>query len=112
MRWIQRYRSILFLFVLSWSGQLWAQHKLQLQLKDFGIHVGQAFFVRVVDLGSNSEVGREKLDAIPSANFNVDLWVLIQGHSYRVDFFADYNQNGKYDSPPADHARGSPPRPP
>jgi len=104
MYWIKKLTFILFLSFLSFTGSLWAQHKLQIQFSNFGQDVGRAFFIRAVDLGTGSEVGREMLNSIPAADFNMDLWVLINGHSYRLDFFADFNQNGAYDAPPADHA--------
>ncbi len=66
-------------------------------------HVGQKLFLRVVDKLNMSEVGRTEVSSI-TASFNVQLNVVLPGHSYYVDFFADHNNNGLYNAPPTDHA--------
>jgi hypothetical protein len=77
--------------------------KATLQFSGMTPHVGQTLFIRAVDKANGVEVGREKI-TIGAASFEVPLWVVRTGHSYRFDFYADLNKNGKYDAPPADHA--------
>jgi hypothetical protein len=93
--------AVLFLAIGA-VGSGWAQ-KATLQFSGMTPHLGQALSIRVVDKANGEEVGREKI-TIGTAAFEVPLWVLITGHSYRFDFYADFNKNGKYDAPPVDHA--------
>ena len=45
------------------------------------------------------------MNPIPGAAFEVAIPdILIAGETYLVDFYVDYNRNGRYDAPPADHA--------
>ncbi len=77
---------------------------LTLQLTNMTPHLNQKFEMRVVDKATLSEIGRATWPAIPSAQFSVMLAGLELGGSYFVDFYADLNGNGLYDSPPSDHA--------
>ncbi len=68
-------------------------------------HVGQKLEIAVRDINrAGKEVGRVRISAIRTASFTIDLPFLEIGHSYMVDFYADFNQNGVYDAPPTDHA--------
>lgn len=80
------------------------RHQLRFQLTGMNPHVGQGFGVRLIDQATGKEVGRESLDAIEMANFDIDLPFLEAGHTYDLDFYADLSQNGLYDAPPTDHA--------
>ncbi|MCH7520506.1 MAG: T9SS type A sorting domain-containing protein, partial [Candidatus Marinimicrobia bacterium] len=73
-------------------------------LTDFSPHVGGLFELRVVDLADGSEVGRARVESVPQADFSVSLPGLAIGGDYNVDFYADLNGNGLYDSPGTDHA--------
>ena len=77
---------------------------LTLQFSGMTPHVGQQLGIRVVDKSTGKESGREVISAVPGASFNVDLPVILTGHSYWIDFYADHNNNGLYNPPPADHA--------
>ena len=46
----------------------------------------------------------EKSVTIEQADFTLDIINVEVGKSYEIDFYADFNKNGAYDSPPADHA--------
>jgi hypothetical protein len=81
-----------------------AQYKLTLNFQNMTPHVGQRLELRIVDQMRETEVARTVLDSIPAANFAVEIFALVEGNSYNVDFFVDFNQNGVYDAPPADHA--------
>ncbi len=80
------------------------KHELKFQLNGMTPHVGQSMGVRLVDTQSGREAGREDIDAVPGAAFEVGLPFLEPGRSYNLDFYADLNQNGRYDAPPGDHA--------
>ena len=67
-------------------------------------HVGQMLEMRIVRKDNSEEIGRIKVDAIPSPNFSVSLPGIELDHDYNVDFYADHNGNGSYDAPPTDHA--------
>ncbi len=66
-------------------------------------HNGQMLQLRVIDKNNMKEVGRTSVASITQA-FDVQLDVILQGHDYYIDFFADHNGNGLYDAPPTDHA--------
>ncbi|MCH7574937.1 MAG: T9SS type A sorting domain-containing protein [Candidatus Marinimicrobia bacterium] len=72
-------------------------------------HWGQLFALRVVDLADSSEVGRIRVESIPLVgsfpiDFSVSVPGLTLGGSYNIDFYADFNGNGRYDPPGMDHA--------
>ena len=68
-------------------------------------HVGQLFELRVYDQQTGRLVGRYVLTSIAAANFSLVIpGIIVDGHDYRVDFFADFSNNGSYDAPPTDHA--------
>jgi Secretion system C-terminal sorting domain len=67
-------------------------------------HIGQLLELKVQDNNTNEEVGRIKVPSIPSADFQVQVVGLKLNTQYKVQFYADLNKNGIYDSPPTDHA--------
>lgn len=77
---------------------------LTLSLDGMVPHVGQMFGFRVLDLASRLEVGRVVLDSILEPGFQVSVPGIKPGGNYQLDFFADLNKNGKYDTPGTDHA--------
>lgn len=66
-------------------------------------HVGQKLSLRVIDKLNMMEVGRVVVPSV-TASFQVNLDVILPGHSYYIDFFADHNGNSMYNAPPVDHA--------
>ncbi len=75
-----------------------------MNLMSMNPHLGQLFELRVVDEMTGNEIGRTRLDSILVPDFEVSVPGLELGRQYRADFYADFNNNGHYDSPPADHA--------
>lgn len=67
-------------------------------------HIGQMLELKTINNSTNEEVGRIKVAAIPSSNFQIQLPGLQIGPEYKVQFYVDFNNNGLYDAPPADHA--------
>ncbi len=96
--------SLLFISLLLVVTRISAEYKVTLNVQSMGPHLGQSFHVRVIDKQSGEEVGRAYVPSIDSVDFEIDLYVLLKGHSYRIDYFADHNQNGSYDPPSVDHA--------
>ncbi len=75
---------------------------LTINFSDMTPHNGQEVFLRIYDKANGSEIDRTEVTASPA--FSLDFNNLEVGHSYWIDFFADFNGNGKYDVPPVDHA--------
>lgn len=67
-------------------------------------HIGQLLELRVEDNAAGKEVDRIKVSSIPAADFNVQIVGLKLNTEYKVEFYADLNGNGLYDTPPTDHA--------
>jgi plastocyanin len=65
-------------------------------------HIGQELWLAVIDKSSGMEIGRVK--KMVEQDFMVHVPGIKPGMSYNVDFFADHNGNGMYDTPPVDHA--------
>lgn len=80
------------------------KHRLRVLFSDMTPHVGQMLALYVRDMESGIYLDTVIIDEIMSADFNVASYVIEPGGSYMVDFYADLNQNGMYDAPPADHA--------
>jgi len=77
---------------------------LTVNFSDMTPHIGQMLELRVEDDNTGGEVGRIKIPSIPTADFQVHVVGLILNTEYKLQFYADLNKNGIYDSPPADHA--------
>jgi len=80
-----------------------AQDTLTVNFLNMTPHVGQDFYLRVVDTLDGMEVGRASM-MLDVADFEVEIAGIMAGQSYHVDFWADHNQNGQYDPPGTDHA--------
>ncbi len=106
---MKRFEYILIFFLLiRVPSLLFAQDvskpKLTLQFRGMNPYIGQRFEVRVLDKATGGEVGRQGVQAINNADFDLELFTTIIGESYQIDFYADQNNNGIYDSPPTDSA--------
>jgi len=76
---------------------------LTVQFKGMTPHEGQKFEIRVVDEGTQEEKGLQTMASIP-VDFQLFFTGMEMGKNYRVDFYADHNNNGVYDPPSVDHA--------
>jgi len=94
-----RQLTALIAFAVFGTAGTACANKATLQFSGMTPYLGESLSIRVVDKASGDEVGREQL-IIAAAFFNVPLWVMLGGHSYRFDFFTDHNRNGRYDAPP------------
>jgi len=95
--------KIAFVLLLCLPSIALSQYKLTMEFKSMTPHVGQKLEIRVTDKESGINAGHVTVPSIPSADFDVNLHVLVKDHSYWVDFYADHNGNGVYDAPPTDH---------
>ena len=91
---------VLFSAVTAFSGPA---SSVTIHFTGMSPHLNQNIYLRVVDKGTLKETGRTMVQ-ITTADFDVVLDAVTAGRSYFIDFFADFNSNGLYDVPPADHA--------
>jgi hypothetical protein len=68
-------------------------------------HVGQRFELRVIVAETGQVVGLYQLGAVPAATFDITIpGIIASSGTYRIDFWADENTNGRFDPPPTDHS--------
>ena len=79
------------------------QENVTISFSNMSPHLNQNLYLHVVDKSTLKEAGRTSL-LVSAAGFNITLLAVDVGGSYFIDFFADFNSNGKYDAPPTDHA--------
>lgn len=79
-----------------------ADRDLMVNLDGMTPHVGQMMEFRVAT--GNTLISAYVLDPLPSATFAFTVDSSVPDGAHRLDFFADLNNNGSYDAPPADHA--------
>lgn len=86
----------------SGDGQLFS---LDLHLTQMDPHLGQKVVVGVIETSVNILVSTVEIASLSIADTHIVLLNILEwGKPYQIDFFADLNQNGIYDAPPADHA--------
>lgn len=96
--------TIAILVVALSSAVAAANVSVELRFREMEPHVGQAFFLRFVNIDTGVEFTRLAMPSIPSGSFELEVDGLQSGASYRIDFFADVNGDGIYSIPPEDHA--------
>ncbi|AFH50829.1 5'-Nucleotidase domain protein [Ignavibacterium album JCM 16511] len=95
---------ILFFVSFSIIGYSSVQHEnVTINFSNMSPHLNQNLYLRVIDKSTLRETDRTMV-LISSANFSVTIPAVEVGGSYFIDFFADHNSNGLYDTPPTDHA--------
>jgi len=67
-------------------------------------HLNQRLEFYVFDKIAKKYVDTIILSSIENADFEINSNNLETGSSYNLDFYADFNDNGKYDAPPTDHS--------
>lgn len=80
------------------------KHRLRVQFDGMNPHVGQMMKLYVRDQSNGAILDSVIVSPIEDADFDIESHILEVGGSYYVDFYADLNNNGVYDAPPADHA--------
>lgn len=79
-------------------------YRVHLHLSDFSVHVGQWFEVILSESDTRREIDRRILPFLPASNYTVDLTGIGGSGSYRLDFFADADNNGIYSGAGLDHS--------
>ena len=87
----------------NFTDIMW-KHQLTLQFIGMTPHVGQMLKLYVVNSADGLIKDSVTVEEISDAAFEVNSNSLMGGESYHINFFADFNQNGRYDIPPTDHA--------
>jgi predicted lipoprotein with Yx(FWY)xxD motif len=67
-------------------------------------HLGQMLTLYVRDFATHKTLDTIVVPEIENADFIVESYVIKRGNKYVIDFYADHNGNGMYDTPPTDHA--------
>jgi plastocyanin len=93
--------TLTFIHNTDFTDIMW-KHMLTLEFKDMNPHIGDDFYLAVMDAATGMEAGRVHL--VADSVFSVMVSGIEPGKSYHVDFWADFNNNGMYDAPPTDHA--------
>ncbi len=94
---------------LSFSHQIaftdiaW-KHRLRLSFAGMAANVGQKMVLYVRDQSSGDYLDTVVVESIPAGEFVMDSYVIGNGGSFQLDFFADVNGNDAYDVPPTDQA--------
>ncbi len=69
----------------------------------FDPHDGDTLHAALIDAATGAVVVRA-LTIVAHGSFTIRWPAILQpGHSYRVDYYADVNNNGRCDGPPIDH---------
>ena len=92
-----------FVHNTDFTDVMW-KHRLRVRFSGMTPHVGQMLTLYVRDLASGAYLDTIMVGSIEDADFDVESHVVETGTSYMVDFYADLNGNGSYDTPPTDHA--------
>ncbi|MFC2090053.1 T9SS type A sorting domain-containing protein [Bacteroidota bacterium] len=80
------------------------KHMLKVNFMEMSPNFGQPFRVYLREASSDAILDSLLLDTINGSEFDVRFYGIEVGRSYHLDFYADMNMNGSYDSPPVDHA--------
>ena len=85
----------------NFTNIMW-KNKLTIHFMSMNPHVGQNFHLSVYEKETGNKI--QEVDTVAETDFMLSAYGIESGKSYNVDFYADHNGNGIYDSPPADHA--------
>jgi nitrogen fixation protein len=95
--------TLTFTHNTNFTDIMW-KNKLSVHFMNMNPHVGQMLKLFVVDEIDGMTIDTVTIDEIMDAEFEVNSYKILSGHSYDINFFADFNKNGSYDAPPTDHA--------
>jgi len=79
-------------------------YQLTISFVDMDPHVDQDLILYLRDPDSGDFIDSVKVIPVSTADFEVVFDSVAKDTDYNLDFYADLNQNGVYDVPPADHA--------
>ena len=95
--------TLTFTHNTDFTDIMW-RNRLTVEFSGMTPHIGQMMVLYVVDADDETVLDTVTVDAIQSADFSVHSSVLMAGGNYHINFFADFNDNRMYDTPPVDHA--------
>jgi hypothetical protein len=98
---LEKDTTISFIHNTSFTDIAW-EHMLTINFLAMNPHQGQNLWLNVIDKDTKQEIARLNTVVVPE--FSLAVYGILPGNSYRINFFADHNGNGKYDPPPDDHA--------
>jgi len=80
------------------------KNKLTVHFTGMTPHLGEkiTLFLKQIDVGIYRDTVIVPL--VASATFDINSFKIKPGISYNIDFYADHNKNGTYNTPPTDHA--------
>ncbi|WP_159521819.1 plastocyanin/azurin family copper-binding protein [Sunxiuqinia indica] len=86
----------------NFTDIMW-MNKLTLNFTGMTPHAGQMLTLYLLDVEAGTYIDTIEVTDIP-VEFSLSSYKIEVGKSYELDFFADHNGNGEYNSPPTDHA--------
>lgn len=101
---MKTFPTLILFCIVACANVINAQYVLTLRCEGMETYIDKAFHVRVTEVGSGQEVGRKTISSIQQDTFEIELYVLLDGVDYTVDFYVDRNENHSYDPPSFDHA--------
>jgi hypothetical protein len=96
-------KSLPFVHNTTFTDIGWS-YLITLHATEMTPHLGQMFEMRITNTQSFYESGRVNIAELMVPEIFVELPGHDLGETYNIDFYADMNENGGYDPPPADHA--------
>jgi hypothetical protein len=88
---------------IAFSDVEW-KHRLRLALSGMSESMGEKMVLYVREQSSGNYLDTITLESITADEFTMDSYVIGNGGTFMLDFYADLNGNGLYDAPPVDHA--------
>ena len=97
-------RYFFIICLMAAANLMSSQYALTLRCSGMTTYIGSPFHIRVIETTTGDEVGRKTIASIMDDTLNIQLFVLLGGRDYQVDFYVDRNSNDGYEPPPNDHA--------
>jgi plastocyanin len=89
--------------IVTESGGGQTNALITFDLTSMNPHLNQDIWFALIDQESG-EILQRIHNTITTADFSVEFAEVATGGSYNIDFYADHNHSGNYNSPPTDHA--------
>lgn len=80
------------------------KYKLTMHFTGMTPHLGEKLTLFLVWADTGFYQDTLVVPSVSAATFDINSYEIIPGFRYSINFYADHNKNGVYDSPPTDHA--------
>lgn len=80
------------------------KYKLTVHFTGMTPHLGQKVTLFLIWADTGFYQDTLVVPSVPAADFDINSYEIKPGFNYSINFYADHNNNGIYDSPPTDHA--------